>query len=225
MQKGKIILIEGTDKSGKQTQSRMLVERLRNENIPVETMSFPRYNTPTGRIVGECYLGKGGSSWFEDANNVDPRIASLYFATDRLAAQNKIKDIIFSGRNLILDRYVESNMAHQGGKETDPQRRLNIIDFIQKLEYRFLKLLPPDKTIFLHMPYQVGIELGKNMNEEPDGHESNPEHLKNAEGTYLLLAENPDWITIECAPNGFPPRTPNEIHEEVYEHVKKELGS
>jgi len=228
MQKGKIILIEGTDKSGKETQSRLLFNRLVYEGIPVEKMSFPRYHTPTGRIVGQCYLGKenlgrGDTGWFNNANKVDPYIASLYYAADRVAARDEIKKTLLFGKNLILDRYVESNMAHQGGKLIHSRKKEDLIDFIQTLEYKLLKLPSPDLTIFLHMPHEVGIELGKGMKEKPDGHEASLDHLQNAEETYLYLAERFAWETIECAPNGFPPLSPKEIHEKVYKYIKRIL--
>ena len=124
---GKLIVIEGTDSSGKETQAKKLIERLTMEGIPCETMVFPRYQTPTGRIVGQCYLGKknlgkGDTAWFGDADSLNPEIASLYYAADRMAAKEEILEIINSGTHLVLDRYVESNMAHQGGKEENSEK-------------------------------------------------------------------------------------------------------
>lgn len=226
-ERGKIILIEGTDGSGKKTQSTSLVERLTSEGIPAERMSFPRYHTPTGRIVGQCYLGKkglgeGDVAWFGDADSVDSKIAALYYAADRFAATPKMNDILDSGKQLILDRYVESNMAHQGGKKTDQKEREEIIDFIHGLEYEHLKLPKPDLSIFLYMPFGVTSILRKNRGEEPDGHEGNESHLKRAEETYLSLSERFGWKRIDCAPDGTIDslRTPENIHNELYEIVK-----
>lgn len=224
--RGKIILIEGTDSSGKETQTRMLLERLTLENIPCDTMSFPRYDTPTGRIIGQCYLGKeglgeGDVAWFGEADRVNPLLASLYFAADRFAAAPEIENTLDSGKHLILDRYAESNMAHQGGKQN--QNRLRTISFIHNLEYELLKLPKPDKVIFLYMPYQIGIELKKRSGTKADGHEANLEHLKKAEETYLQLAKEywSTWKTISCAPdrtiNSL--RTPEDIAEEVYSNA------
>ena len=225
--RGKIILIEGTDSSGKETQTRMLLERLTLENIPCERMSFPRYDTPTGRIIGQCYLGKeglgeGDVAWFGEADEVNPLLASLYFAADRFAAAPEIRKIIDSGRHLILDRYTESNMAHQGGK-VDIHNRLRTISFIHNLEYELLKLPKPDKVIFLYMPYQIGIELKKRSRIKADGHEANLEHLKKAEETYLQLAKEYwwTWKIISCAPDRTMKslRTPKDIAEEVYSNA------
>jgi len=224
---GKLICIEGTDGSGKATQTKLLIERLKKEKINADFMSFPNYRTPTGRIIGECYLGKDlgqihPCSWFGDANDVDPKIASLYYAADRVAAIPKIKKTLESGTHLILDRYVDSNKAHQGGKLKDIERT-NIINLIEKLEYGLLEIPRPDKTIFLYMPYQVGIELKKDTKETADSHEASPEHLKNAEETYLELAGIERWIQINCAPDNTinSLRTKKDIHKEVYQKVRE----
>jgi dTMP kinase len=228
MPKGKLIVIEGTDSSGKETQARNLVKRLSEEGVPCTRINFPRYDTPTGRIIGQCYLGKknlgkGDTAWFGDADSLNPEIASLYYAADRMAAKEEMLNILDSGTNLILDRYVSSNMGHQGGKESNIFSRRKIINFIEKLEYGLLGLPQPEKVIFLFMPFEVGMELRENKNEIADGHESNIEHLKRAEESYLCLAEEKNWEKIECVPDGTIDslRTPEDIGEEVYQKVEK----
>ena len=233
MKRGKIILIEGTDSSGKETQSKLLLERLKKEENPIEMMSFPQYHTPTGRIVGECYLGKdlgyGGGSWFGDPDSVDPFIASLYYAADRRPAAPEIEKIINRGTNLILDRWVESNMGHQGGKAKNHKERIKIIEFINRLEYELLELPKPDQITFLYMPTEVAIELGKRRNiktkTESDGHENNIEHLKRAEQTYLQLAEMYGWNKINCTLDGTIKtlKSEEDIGEEVYRNVEQKL--
>ncbi len=229
---GKIIAIEGTDCSGKETQSKLLVEKLNSEGIPSQRMTFPRYDTPTGRIISQAYLGKEGKwkddkAWFGDADAVDPFIASLYYAADRRAALPEIKRIIDSGNNLILDRYVWSNMAHQGGKIKDKEARQHMFRFISKLEYEMLGLPMPYKTIFLYMPYSVAVELRKGRREYGDLHELNEHHLRNAESAYLelhnLLGGN--WKKIDCAPGGniWSLKSPEVINEEVYKAVRNLL--
>ncbi len=204
MKKGKIILLEGTDGSGKNTQARMLVEMLNQNRIPSVMRNFPRYETPTGKIIAECYLGKTGNSWFSNPVELNPKIASLYYAADRLAA-----------KNLILDRYVESNMAHQGGKLKGEERK-KFIDFVEKLEYGLLELPRPDRTIFLYVPTEVAIKLRKQRNEIPDAHERNFEHLRNAEEAYLELSEKFSWTKIECVQKG-EIRNRESIAEEIYQ--------
>ncbi len=238
---GKLIVIEGNDCSGKQTQAKMLVERLNSLGIKSEGISFPRYNTPTGNIVGICYLGKPPSemfnpdfdisnisdlgSWFGDANSVDPKIASLYYAADRAFAASGIRRKLEEGIILICDRYVGSNMGHQCGKLKEKEDRIKMASWLWCLEYSLFNLPVPDETIFLRMPYQVAQELNKNRCGKPDGHESNPEHLKNAERAYLELINRYNWKVVHCTLNNDMGslKTRAKIHEEVCGYVKDVL--
>ena len=120
--RGKLIVVEGTDCSGKETQTNLLLTNLHNDNIKVEKFSFPNYQSQTGKIIGGPYLGKSYicDGWFpEGAPKVDPKVAALYYAADRKYNIYKIKFLLENGVNVILDRYVYSNMAHQGGKIKD----------------------------------------------------------------------------------------------------------
>jgi dTMP kinase len=225
MLKGKIIVIEGTDCSGKETQTKLLLERLKKEGIPCELFSFPNYETPTGRIVGECYLGRIEDSWFKNAASLDPKIASLYYAADRRAALELINQTLDSGKNVILNRYTTSSMGHQAAKVRETKEKEIIVDFLEKLEYELLELPKPDKIIFLHMPYCISLGLKKGRAGRADGHESSPEHLRNAEETYLWLAEKFNWDKIECTSNHklMCLKTKEEIHEEVFNKVRDML--
>lgn len=226
--KGKIIVIEGTDCSGKETQAKMLIEKLvaDGKNVYAKKLSFPMYDTPTGKIVGGPYLGKDyiSESWFpEGCVNVDPKVASLYYAADRkYNYDKKIKYILEQGYNIILDRYVESNMAHQGGKIIDSIKRKEMFDFLEKLEYDFLELPRPDLTVFLYMPYEYSCILKNSRSEKPDGHESSKEHLIHAEKTYLELAKLYNFKKIDCVENNII-KTKEQISEEVYGIIKKIL--
>jgi dTMP kinase len=203
MKKGKIIVIEGTDCSGKETQSTRLVERLNQHGISAQLIGFPRYHTATGQIIGGPYLGKPAISecWFSGgSNSVDPRVASAYYAADRRAALPEINNILNSGAHLVLDRYVSANMGHQGGKIKDPEERLEFYKDLDTLEHEFMQLPRPDLTLFLYMPYEIGMEMKKGMNEAPDGHERDPNHLKNAEEAYLQLSEMNNWTRIDSEP-------------------------
>ena len=219
----KLIVIEGTDCSGKETQSNLLMERLQKENIKIQKLGYPMYDTPTGKIVGGSYLGKKHISeglFPEGAANVDPKVAALYYAADRRYNAYKIKELLDNGSNVLLDRYVESNMGHQGGKLHTSEERLAMYKWLESLEYDLLELPRPDITIFLYMPYQYALELKKNRQEEPDQHELSEEHLINAEQAYLELAELYEFNQINCVRDGNI-RTIEDIHEEIYNLVKK----
>lgn len=195
--RGKIIVIEGTDCSGKETQSKKLIEKIPN----LKYFSFPNYDSPTGRIIGGPYLGKSYicDGWFsEGADAVDPKIASLYYAADRKYNIDKINEMLDNGYNVILDRYVYSNMAHQGGKIKDTKERHKMYKWLEQLEFDLLGLPEPDIKIFLYVPLEVSMEIRKNRKESFDQHESNPEHLKHAEKAYLEIADLYDFIKIDC---------------------------
>ncbi|NLL01433.1 MAG: thymidylate kinase [Mollicutes bacterium] len=217
-----LIVIEGTDCSGKETQSNLLLERLKKEDEKIEKLFFPNYDSPTGKIVGGPYLGKQHicDGYFpEGAASVDPKVASLYFAADRRYNSNKIKEFLANNINVVIDRYVESNMGHQGGKLKSQEERLAMYKWLETLEYGLLELPRPDLVIFLYMPYQYAVELKKNRL-ELDQHETSEEHLRNAENTYLELAELYNFSKVDCVKNN-QLRTIEEIHEEVYSLVKK----
>ena len=222
MEKGKIIVIEGTDCSGKETQSKLLEKRLINEKKKCVRFSFPMYDSPTGRIVGGAYLGKPeiGPSFFEEgAVNVDPHVVCLYYAADRKYNMAEIEKYIKKGYYVILDRYTTSNLAHQGSKIKDDDERFNMYQWIDKLEYWLLKLPKPDTTIFLHVPFENTLELRKNR-VFIDEHEKSEEHLKNAEHAYVELSELYHWDKIECIRDG-KLRSIEDINDEIYEIVTK----
>ena len=219
--KGKIIVIEGTDCSGKETQSKLLEKRLKENNINCIRFDFPNYDSPTGKIVGGSYLGKPeiSESYFkEGAPHVDPHIACLYYAADRKYNIGEIEKYLDMGYYVIIDRYTTSNMAHQGGKILDKDERFNMYQWIDKLEFWLLNLPKPDKTIFLHMPYEYACTLKKNR-VNLDEHEKDIDHLKNAEEAYVELSELYNWDTIECVENETI-KSIEQINDEVYEKIE-----
>ena len=220
--KGKLITIEGTDCSGKETQTNLLIKKLREEGYQVQNFSFPNYNSPTGKIIGGPYLGKENfdKCYFEEGpNNVDPKVASLYYAADRKYNIDKINFLLNQGYNVILDRYIYSNMAHQGGKIENKTERNEMYNWLDKLEFDLMELPKPDLTIFLHMPVLIAEKLKANRKEKADGHEKDINHLKNAEQAYLELAQKYKFETIECFENENP-KSIAEISELVYKKVK-----
>lgn len=225
--RGKLIVIEGTDCSGKETQTKMLVERLKEKNIECVRFSFPNYDSPTGKIVGGPYLDKEYicDGWFEEgAVNVNPKVSSLYYAADRKYNIEKIQEILDSGLNVILDRYIYSNFAHQGGKIKDKKERLEMYTWLEKLEFDLLELPHANIKVFLHMPYEVSLELKKNRKEGMDQHEASKEHLVMAENAYKEVADMYDFKTIECN-SGISPRKIEEINNELYDYVCNILNS
>lgn len=221
----KLILIEGTDCSGKETQTKKVIERLNKENVKSVYFGFPNYDSPTGKIVGGPYLGKPAISkclFPEGAANVEPKVASLYYAADRKYNIEKVKKYLSDGYNVFLDRYVVSNMAHQGGKIENENERMEMYKWLEALEYGLLELPKPDFTIFLHMPYKYSLVLKQGREEAPDEHEKNEKHLINAEKAYMELANLYGFEIIECVKDESI-RTIDDINDELVLKLKKKI--
>lgn len=218
MEKGKLIVIEGTDCSGKETQSKLLVKKLNAMGIKAINLSFPMYDTPTGKIVGGPILGRkdNGDCWFpEGPINLDPKVFCLYLAADRKYNFSKINEFLDNGYCVILDRYVSSNMAHQGAKIKDPDERFNLFKWIDKLEYWLLELPKPDITLFLNVPLSLSKELRKNRS-FIDENEKDDEYQLMTSKTYLELAGLYNWDVVDCLDkNNNNIRTIDDINSEI----------
>lgn len=223
--RGKLIVIEGTDCSGKETQTKKLVARLEKEGNKVFAFTFPNYDSPTGKIIGGPYLGKASicDGWFEEtAPYVDGLVSSCYYAADRRYNLPVIEKHLEAGEWVIIDRYVESNMAHQGGKYPTREERMKIFKKLEMLEYEILELPRPDVVIFLYMPYKYATILKQNRGEKPDQNESDAKHLQNAEATYLELSNLYHFTKIDCFDEAGIKNIAN-IHEEIYTNLKRVL--
>ena len=194
MSKGKLIVIEGTDCSGTQTQTDELVKKLKKLGLKAISFSFPNYASPTGEIIGEYYLGKNNKSLFKEGiENVDPKISSLYYAADRAYNINIIKKYLENNYIVILNRYVESNMAFQGGKIKDIKKRHMLYEWLDNLEFVLLDLPRPDMVLFLYLPYEQVCIL-KKAKEKP----VNENLLHMAEIAYFELSSIYDYQKINC---------------------------
>ncbi len=220
--RGKLIVIEGTDCSGKETQSKLLIERLNSEGYETFTMPFPRYDTPTGKIVGGPVLGKKSicESYFEDPVSVSPKVIGLYYVADRIYNAQEIVKNLNDGKIVVLDRYTTSNMAHQGGKMSTAEERKQIFDFYDKLEYEMCGLPRPDGIIFLHMPAANVFEIRSKRDESLDMAESNDQHIINSENAYLEMVDAFGFKYVSCASEG-QPRSIEDISEDVYKLAKE----
>lgn len=218
--KGKYIVIEGTDSSGKETQSKLLEKRLKDKGIKCIRFSFPMYDTPTGKIVEDCYLGKNTKSLFtEGSSNVNPFVASLYYAADRKYNMKEIIKYYDEGYYIILDRYTTSNLAYQGSKIENKEDRFYMYQWIDRLEYWLLKIPKPDITIYLHVPISVTKELLKNR-KDLDDDEKDIDYLEKSEKAYLELTTLYGWNKIECT-NMNKMRDVKEINDEILNMILK----
>ena len=228
MSKGVLVVIEGTDCSGKETQTNRLVERLKEESVKVGRFSFPNYDSPTGKIIGACLLGtpamtaellKMNSSFFaEGGGNIDPLAACDFYAADRRYNLPILNRLLEENEIVIIDRYVTSNMAHRGGLLNSKEERCKIYDKIDRLEYDINELPRPDKTVLLYLPLAYAKILKQKRKELPDEAEQNEEYLKRGEEAYLELADIYNYDIINCVSNG-EIRTIEDINNELYEKI------
>ncbi len=208
---GKIIVIEGIEGSGKETQSKLLVESLNEIGIKAIEFSFPMYDTPTGRIFKDCLLNN--NNYFnEGIDSLDPELVCLYTAADRKYNINKINQYLDNDYIVIINRYTSSNMANQGSKYSNSEERFYMYQWIDKLEYWLLKLPKPDYTILLNMPYKYSNQLSFDLTEE----NSKQERVLEA---YIELAGLYNWDIIDCIDED-KEKTIEEIHEEIIKLLK-----
>ena len=207
---GKIIVIEGIEGSGKETQSKLLVESLNKMGIKSIEFSFPMYDTPTGRIFKDCLLSN--NNYFnEGIDSLDPELVCLYTAADRKYNIKKINDYLMNGYIVVINRYTSSNMANQGSKYEDSEDRFYMYQWIDKLEYWLLKLPKPDYTILLNMPYKYNKQISFDFLKE----EKDSKVLR----AYKELSELYNWDVIDCVFDN-KEKTIDEIHKEIIELLK-----
>lgn len=227
---GKLIVIEGVDCSGKETQSKLLETYFLKKGVKVARYSFPNYDSPTGRIFGACYLGKkelcekyliGLDGFFlEGASVVDPYVASLYVAADRKYNIAPIKRRLEEGYVVILDRYVYSNMAYQGGKIDDFEERSKFYHSMEVLEFDLLGLPKPELVIFLYLPFQYVMGLRENRKEVADQHERDDEYLKRVEESYLELLSQYGFCRVDGVEDGVLLQ-PEEVHKRLVRTINR----
>ena len=198
---GKLIVIDGTDGSGKTTQLNLLAERLKQEGFLVEIADFPQYNTKSAGPVEEYLSGKYGGP-----GEVTPYQASIFYAVDRFDANFKIKKWLQAGKIVLSNRYVSANMGHQGAKISNSLERKVFFNWLNNLEYKLFNISQPDLSLILHVPAAVSFELAKSRAREDwvgktkDIHENDINHLRSAEEVYLEIAKTiPGFTLIECA--------------------------
>ncbi len=200
---GLFVVIEGSDGSGKKTQFNLLSERLKATGYNVETFDFPRYDHPSSFFVRQYLGGKYGP-----ADQISPYTSSLFYALDRYEAAKDIKRALSQGKIVLSNRYVGSNMAHQGSKFSNPVEQRGFFVWEDNLEFELLKIPRPDVSFFLRVPAGISkhliTERAARANKQLDEHERNIEHLKRTLSTYDVLCQlfPKDFKAIECTKSG-----------------------
>ena len=211
--KGILLAMEGTDGSGKHTQSKLLAERLEKDGREVAFFSFPRYETFFGKLV-KTYLRVE----FGSLNEVKPEFASLLYSLDRLDALPKIEELLKQGKIIVCDRYTASNVALQAAKFQGEERK-QFIEWIECVESR----LPiPGLTIFFDLPVKVSAKLMHSRQREKDIHELDLNYLEATRQVYAGLSRKRNWLRVECA-SGLGIKSREEIHKLVWKKAQEYL--
>ena len=229
MKKGKLVVIDGTDGSGKATQVELLRARLVKEGNKVKTVDFPEYyKNFFGEFIGHC-LAEQHYNWV----NIHPKIASVIYAADRWESSEQISKWLKSGYIVIANRYVSANQIHQGGKITDAKKRKDFLKWLDKMEYEVFKIPRPNVVFYLEVPIKVTQKLMQErdlknkrqyLKKTGDVHENDLVFLENSRRSALkLIKELNNFIKISCV-KGMNMRQRADIHEDVYNEVKKVLN-
>ena len=222
---GKLFVIDGTDGSGKQTQFEKLKERLTKEGVDYRVVSFPNYDDPSSSLVKMYLSGEFG----ENAKEVSPYIASTFYAADRYATYKRFLEKYYQEGGVILaDRYTTANMVHQAGKIKEKKEREKFLDWLWDFEFNLYGLPVPTKAFFLNMPPEYALKLMEHREnkfthtDKKDIHERDKNHIIDSYEAACDVVDKYNWYDVKCVKNS-EIRPIEEIHEEIYEEIKKYL--
>ena len=215
---GKLIVIEGTDGSGKSTQFKLLTDRVTAEGRSFQKLVFPQYAEPSSALI-RMYLG---GEFGTNPSDVNAYAASAFSAVDRYASYKKVWGDWYENGGLVLsDRYTTSNAVHQASKEPE-EKQGEFLQWLYEFEYDRLGLPRPDLTIYLDVPTDFTEKMMRSReaatNTKADIHEQDLEYLATCRRTGRAAAAFYGWTVIDCVKDGVM-RSIEDIHEEIYRHV------
>ena len=219
---GKLIVIEGTDGSGKSTQFRLLTQRLGDEGFAFQKLVFPQYQEESSALI-RMYLG---GEFGNNPADVNACAASAFYAVDRYASYKKVWGKWYEDGGLVLsDRYTTSNAVHQTSKEPE-EKQGEFLRWLYEFEYEKLGLPRPDMVLYLDVPTDFTEQMMRrreaDTNTTADIHEQDLAYLATCRRTGKAAAAFYDWTVIECVRDG-KMRSIEDIHEEIYRHVRTVL--
>lgn len=215
---GKLIVIEGTDGSGKSTQFRLLTDRLESEQVKFQKLVFPQYSEPSSALIRMYLGGEFGNS----PSDVNAYAASAFYSVDRYASYRKVWGKWYEEGGLVVsDRYTTSNAVHQASKEPEDKRE-DFLNWLYDFEYDKLGLPRPDLVIYLDVPTDFTEKMLRHRESETnthaDIHEQDMQYLATCRRMGRAAAEHYGWTVIRCVRDGAM-RSMEDIHEEIYRHV------
>ena len=215
---GKLIVIEGTDGSGKSTQFRLLTERLAQNGQSFQQLEFPQYKEPSSALI-KMYLG---GEFGTNPSDVNAYAASAFYAVDRYASYKKVWGQWYEDGGLVLSaRYTTSNAVHQASKEPEETQGA-FLSWLYDFEYNKLGLPCPDLVIYLDVPTDFTEKMMRSReaatNTHADIHEQDLSYLATCRRTGKAAAKFYGWTVVDCVRGG-QMRSIEDIHEEIYGHV------
>ena len=215
---GKLIVIEGTDGSGKSTQFRLLTQRIEQQGIAFQKLVFPQYQEESSALIRMYLKGEFGTN----PADVNAYAASAFFSVDRYASYKKVWGKWYEEGGLVLsDRYTTSNAVHQASKEPE-EKQGQFLKWLYEFEYDKLGLPAPDLVIYLDVPTDFTEQMMRrreaDTNTQADIHEQDLGYLATCRRTGRKAAEFYNWTVIDCVKDG-KMRTIEDIHNEIYGHV------
>lgn len=223
--KGTLIVLEGTDGSGKSTQFARLCQRMEQEGRPFHRLVFPRYQEPSSTLLRMYLQGEFGSH----PGDVNAYAASTFYAVDRYAAwKQDWGEIYQSGGVILADRYTTSNAVHQGGKVTGEERK-RFFAWLADFEYGKLELPKPDLVLWLDMPTDKAVENLRRREDEThttgDIHEVDEDYLRQCRDCAGQAADFYGWRQICCLDAAGGMRSIEDIHSEIWKLARQALDT
>lgn len=220
---GKLIVLEGTDGSGKSTQFKLLTEYLTRQGHQFKKLVFPQYSEPSSALI-RMYLG---GEFGTKPTDVNAYAASAFYAVDRYASYKKVwGDWYENGGLIVSDRYTTSNAVHQTSKEP-VEKQEQFLHWLYDFEYNKLGLPAPDLVIYLDVPTDFTEQMMRkrehDTNTKADIHEQDMSYLATCRKTGRAAANYYNWTIINCVKDG-KMRSIEDIHAEICGHIQKHLG-
>jgi|SRR5215469_14113127 len=223
--RGKFIVLEGIDGSGKRTQLELLGRAFTSRGLVFMQVGFPNYDGFFGKMVGEFLNGEYGP-----LDEVDPHFSALLYAGDRLESKVAIESALAAGTAVLADRYIASNLAHQSAR-VPPEDRAEFLGWLKRLEYQVYGLPAEELVVYLRLPVAeahrlVGHKTARAYTDKRrDIQEADIKHLEAAAQVYDELSRQPNWARIECWDGSAGElRSPESIHADILAAVRERIG-